>query len=199
MRRSIPLLLGVLLLAAATPPASASNALIAQGQAVAVAKSALKVTPDREWNKLGARPGRLAETWTLDGDGLNDLTFYGGIETSHALFREVSKKTRPLPHFSSTMLLTDIPALFEASYRIALDTPLMEIASVAPATLAGVKAVRFRYRFTRQGEDVEREGEAVAAIIDRKLYMISFEAPALYYFAHDVDGYRAVVATARVR
>ena len=45
-------------------PALAGNSLVAQGRSVAVAKSPMTVAPDREWNKMGARPGRNSETWT---------------------------------------------------------------------------------------------------------------------------------------
>jgi len=179
-------------------PASAGNKLIVQGQAVAVAKSALTILPDREWNKMGARPGRNSETWTLDGDGLNDVTFYGGIESDRTLFREVSKRTKPLPRFTATMLLTDIPALLENSYRIALATPLMTIESVAPCTFVGAKGVTFTYSFTRPDEEVRRKGEGYAAIIAGKLYMATFEAPDIYYYNRDIAGFRSLVASARI-
>lgn len=190
------LIVPALLMCAA--PASAGNTLIAKGQSVAVAKSALMILPDREWNKMGARPGRNSETWTLDGDGLNDVTFYGGIETDRTLFREVSKRVKPLPRFSATMLLTDIPALLENSYRIALATPLMTIESVAPCTFVGARGVTFTYSFTRPNEDVRRKGEGYAAIIAGKLYMATFEAPDIYYYDRDIAGFRALVASARI-
>ena len=76
--------IGLALIAA---PVAAGNRLIVPGQPVAVAKSMLTVTPAVECNKLGARPGRNSETWTFDGDALNDLTFYGGIEPERTLFR----------------------------------------------------------------------------------------------------------------
>jgi hypothetical protein len=186
---------GLLALAA---PAVAGNTVIPAGQRVAVAKSAMTVAPNHEWNKLGARPGRNSEEWTLDGDGLNDLTFYGGIENDRTLFREISKRSKPLPRFSSTMLLTDVPTLLEQSYRIALDTPLMSIEGIEPATLSGNKAVRFRYSFTRQNEEVKRNGEAVAAIVGGKLYMVTYEAPTIFYFDRDAAGYRAVVDSVRI-
>lgn len=179
-------------------PAAASNSLIRADIAVAVAKSTLMVTPAGEWNKMGARPGRNSETWTLDGDGLNDLTFYGGIQDDRPLFREVAKRTTPLPRFSATMLLTDIPALVEASYRVALGTALMTIDGAEPTMMSGNKAILFRYRFTRQGEEVARKGEAVAAIVSGKLYMISFEAPAIHYFDRDVARFRAIARSARI-
>lgn len=67
------------ILVATAQPALASNTLITAQTPVAVAKSSMTVTPDREWNKMGARPGRNSESWTIDGDGLNEVNFYGGI------------------------------------------------------------------------------------------------------------------------
>lgn len=195
-RSTVPALLaGVLLFSSA--PLYAGNTLIVANTAVTVAKSAMTVTPNREWNKMGARPGRNSETWTLDGDQLNDLTFYGGIASDTTLFREVNKKNKPLPRFSSTMLLTDIPSLVENSYRIALSTSLMTIDSVEPATLAGQQGVHFTYTFTNQ-DGVRRNGDATAAIIGGKLYMITFEAPVIHYFNRDVASYRQVVASVQL-
>ncbi|HWI85926.1 MAG TPA: hypothetical protein VNT42_06335 [Sphingomonas sp.] len=179
----------------ATSGAMAGNSLIVENAAVAVAKSGLTVRPDREWNKLGARPGRNSETWTIDGDTLNDLTFYGGIEDGKTLFREVDRHNKPLPRFSATMLLTDIPSLVENSYRIALGTSLMTIDKVEPARLGSRNGIRFEYSFVRQGEDLHRRGEGYATTQGGKLYMITFEAPALYYFDADVGAARQVVAS----
>lgn len=177
-------------------PALASNTLIPEKVSVAVAKSPLTVTPSREWNKMGARPGRKSETWTIDGDGLNDVTFYGGIENDTTLFREISKRSKPLPHFASTMLLTDVPTLFENSYSIALDTQLIKIDTVEPIDFLGRKGVHFTYTFSRLNEEVRRKGEASATIVDGKLFMITFEAPDVFYFQRDLPAYRAIVSTA---
>lgn len=181
-----------------TVPAYAGNTLIAAGTAVPVAKSALTITPNREWNKMGARPGRNSETWTLDGDGLNDVTFYGGIDDDRTLFREINKHAKPLPRFAATMLLSDIPALLENSYRIALETPLMAIDTVAPCTFVGAKGVNFTYTFTRPDEEVRRKGEGFAAIVGGKLYLVTFEAPDIYYYDRDRAAFRAIVASARI-
>jgi len=197
LRKTVSTLAVIALLACAAP-ASAGNTLIAKGQAVTVAKSALTITPNHEWNKMGARPGRNSETWTLDGDGLNDVTFYGGIDTDRTLFREVSKRVKPLPRFNATMLLTDIPALLENSYRIALATPLMTVESVAPCSFVGAKGITFTYSFTRPNEEVRRKGEGYAAIIAGKLYMTTFEAPDIYYYDRDIATFRALVASARI-
>jgi len=186
----------VLALCLTATMAQAGNSLIVPNQSVAVAKSPLTVRPSGEWNKLAARPGRSSETWTIDGDTLNCLTFYGGIEDGRTLFREVDKRGKPLPHFSSTMLLTDVPGLVENSYRIALGTSLFQVGKIEPVTLAGQRAVHFAYDFVSQGDDLHRKGEGYAAIAHGKLFMITFEAPALYYFDAGIETARQVVSSA---
>lgn len=196
MTRKSPILRSMLafaLAAGACAPALAHK-LIAAGEVVEVAKSDLRATPAIDWNKLKQRTGRDAETWTLDGELLNDLTFYGGVDEGKTLFKEVDKRNRPLPKFSGTMLLTDIPAMLESSYRIARDVTIFEMTNAAPTTFAGHNGVRFTYDFV--GPDgVRRRGEASAAIIGGKLYMSSFEAPVLYFFDRSVEDYRRVLAS----
>ena len=186
---------GAMALAVTGSPAIA-NKIMPQGKAVAVAKSGLTVTPGMDWNRLSGRPGRNAESWTLDGLSLNDLTFYGGIENGATLFRDARKKTDPLPKFSSTMLIPDIAQLFESSYRVSVGTSLMSIDSIEPATFAGKPGFHFTYNFVVQGEEVKRKGEAKGAVIDGKLYLITFEAPTIHYFDADVAAARAVLDSA---
>ena len=179
-------------------PAQAGYRLMPAGSSALVGKSTLQVTPSQPWNRLGGRVGRNAESWTLDGLTLNDMTFYGGIADNTALFREVNKRDTPLPHFSSTMLIPDVAQLFEASYRVANSTSLMAIDSVEPAPFAGNPGFRFTYNFTVQNEEVKRFGEARGAIVGGKLYMITFEAPVIYYFKHDLDAFRKLADSATI-
>lgn len=185
-------------LALVASPALAGFKLMPNGTTQPVGKLGLRVTPPNDWNRLGSKIGRNAESWTLDGMSLNELTFYAGIEEGRALFREVDKKNRPLPKFSGKMLAPDIVALFEGSYRIAAGTALFEIGNVEPAKFAGQPGVRFTYSFVQQGEEVRRNGEATGAIVGGKLYLVSFEAPVIHYFDRDVANYRKLVETAKV-
>lgn len=175
--------------------------LVPVGRAIDVAGSGLLVTPDIAWNRSGSinGPGKDAERWTLDGPALNELTFYAGIRDGRPLFREVDRRDRPLPRFSTTMLPPDVAALFEASYRVASGTSLFTLNGMEPATLAGRPGFRFRYEYVLPGEEVRRRGEATGALFDGRLYLISFEAPAIHYFERDVGAYRAIVAAARFR
>ncbi len=190
------LILVIIAMTMATTPAMSGYKLMPAGKPVLVAKSGMSVTPGQPWNRLGARVGRNAESWTLDGLTLNDMTFYGGIANDTTLFREVDKKNAPLPRFSSTMLIPDVVQLFEASYRVANGTSLMSIDSIEPAPFAGKSGFRFTYNFTLQNEEVKRLGEARGAIVDGRLFMMTFEAPIIHYFANDVGAFRAIADSA---
>jgi hypothetical protein len=179
-------------------PAMAGFALMAKGKPVAIRKSTLMVTPSIDWNRLGPKVGRNAEAWTLDGNSLNEITFYAGVMPGQPLFREVDKKNKPLPKFTASMLAPDVVAMFESSYRIAASTSLFSVDQVEPTTFLGAQGFRFRYNFTVQDEEVRRSGEATGAVIGGKLYLIAFEAPAIHYFDRDVESYRAIVASARL-
>jgi hypothetical protein len=172
--------------------------LVTHGARVAVAKSAMTIAPPIDWNRQQSRPGRNAEAWTLDGMPLNEVTFYGGITGDQTLFKEVNKKERPLPRFAATMLATDVVQLFEASYRLAGGSALFAVDTVEPTTFAGHRGFRFRYSFTLEGEEVKRIGEATGAIVGGKLWMITYEAPAIHYFERNLADYRAIVASAQL-
>jgi hypothetical protein len=181
---------------AVSAPLYAAGRLKTANVAVAVARSNLVVTPDRAWNR-GARPGRLSEAWTLDGLSINELTFYGGIVEGKTLFREVDKINAPLPKFSKTMLAPDVASMMESSYRIALQTPLMQVDTIEPATFAGAQGFKFTYHFTF-ADEVKRLGVARGAIIDGKLYMVTYEAPGIHYFGRDLEGFTKIADSAKL-
>lgn len=187
--RIIACLLAIALVAT---PSLAGNSLVPSGQSVQVAKSAMSVTPSSEWNRLGRRPGKNGEIWTLDGDGLNKITFYGAIAPGTTLFREVDKKNKPLPRFSTTMLPTDYPAFLENSYRIALGTAIFSIESMEPVKLGGADGIRFSYSFVEGGKEVQRKGEGRAALIKGQLYMITYEAPSLHFFDKSISQFNQI-------
>jgi hypothetical protein len=189
-------LVAIIGLASASPALAQSSRLKAAGVATAVAKSPLTVTPDKAWNKAG-RPGRLSESWTLDGLTINELTFYGGIVDGKTLFREVDKVNAPLPKFSKTMLAPDIATLLESSYRVALGTSLMQIESIEPASFAGTQGFQFTYSFAVQDE-VKRRGIARGAVIGDKLFLVTYEAPRIHYFERDKDSFDKIASSARL-
>lgn len=183
---------------ALTPQAGQAHRLMPAGEAAQVARSDMTVTPTILWNRLSQRPGEKAERWTLDGELLNDVIFFGGVENGTTLFRDRDRDDNPLPTFSSTMLPTDIPPLLETSLRVTQNISTFEISSVAPATFLGAPGVQFEYRMLG-ADDITRQGRATAAIIEGKLFMITYDAPAEYFFARNLPDVERIVASAVLR
>lgn len=174
---------------------ASAHGLREKGAIVKVADSSLTVTPNRNWNRLGGNRGKNTETWTLDGEQLNDVTFYGGIPQGKPLVKERNKKASPLPKFTSSTLPIEIPELLEGTYRVYKDVAAFRVLSTEPITFLGSSGVVFTYEYSDKDELV-RKGEARAAIIKGKLYMVTFDAPRLHYFDHAIEEYHALAATA---
>jgi len=187
----------VLAVVALPPSVATAHKLRAQGVAVTIADSPLTVTPRRDWNRLDGNIGKHTETWTLDGGQLNDLTFFAGIEPGKPLVRERRKKREPLPKFGSTTLLAELPELFEATYRDYKQIADFRMVDIQPATFLGQQGVVFAYEYVDQDE-LTRKGEAHAAIIGGRLYMVSFDAPRLHYFDRGIQDFRRIVESARL-
>lgn len=164
-----------------------------------IAKGAYSAHPETTWNRLSEKEGKYQEIWTVDGDQLNRVIFFGGIPAGEPLLKERDKKGDPLPKVGSNMLLPDIPGFFERSYRSYYRTPTMRIGLQKPASFAGMDGIHFEYRYVDVNDEVERKGDAFAAMHDSRLYLVTFEAPSLYFFDRDVEKYRSLVTSLRLR
>ncbi len=182
----------------ALAPACFANSLVSPGPREGIAKSRLSATPAGEWNRLSRRDGKNVELWTIDGDGLNKVTFFGGIPTGQPLVREVDRKNRPLPKVAGDMLITDIPALLESTYRSQFAVNQMQIDTQEPALLDGHKGIKFTYAFTRADDEVQRRGEGIGAMVGGQLYLVVYEAPSLYFFDKDLEKFRSLAATLKL-
>ncbi len=196
MRKSIVFAIGLSLIA--TPALAGPWSLVPASQPIAVAKSTLTVTPPSPWNRWKIRPSKKGEIWTQDGVSLNALTFTAGVMAGEPIYKERNKKDLPLPKFDPRMTGPDIVQMFEATNRILLKTSLFEVDHVEPAKLAGHDGVRFSYHYVVQDEEVRRKGEARAAIIGGKLYLIDYAAPAIHYFDTGIEEARAIMDGARL-
>jgi hypothetical protein len=195
--RSIRAILGLAMMAAFTATAQAHK-LRLKGEAVTVAASSLTITPARDWNSLSRKIGKNTESWTLDGDQLNDVTFFGGIAAGSPLVKELSKKRAPLPKFTRTTLLVEVPELLEGTYRSYKESGSFQLLSTEPGPFLGRDGVSFTYEYTDKDELV-RKGEARATIIDGHLYMMTFDAPRLNYFDKLAGDFRALAGSAKLR
>lgn len=179
-----------------TAAPAAAWKLIKPATPVAVAKKSMTVTPGIEWNQSEIfKPSQYGEMWTLDGMQLNDITFFGAVPHGKPMVREVDKKKAPLPKFDKTMLLVDIPAMYETTVRAYLGTSLFSIDKSYPAKMGGHDAIHFE--FSRSTSDnLARKGEGRATIVDGKLYMIVWDAAKLHYFDKDIAEARRIMDSA---
>lgn len=192
MRYRAHLILASILLATSVP-SLAEWAVMKADTEVKVAKGTIKVTPAADWNRSTSRPSRRGETWTRDGINLNELTFFGAIGDDEPILRQGWATSDKLPRYQEDMLPTDIAELFEATHRMVLQSPVFKMGKVEPAKLGGHDGVRFNYVYSSQAEDLERRGEAVAAIVDGKLYLVNYVAPSLHYFDAGIADVRKMV------
>jgi hypothetical protein len=175
-----------------------ANAYRERGVSVDILDSGLTVTPPRDWNRLSQRPGKFAETWTLDGEQLNDVTFYAGVESGQPILRERNRKREPLPKFRSAMLLVEIPELLEGTYRAYKQIGNFAVTASRPEKFLGGDGVAITYEYL-DADDLPRKGEAVAVVVDKRLYMMTFDAPRLHYFDKVIGDYRALVRASNLR
>ncbi|QYJ07978.1 hypothetical protein [Qipengyuania flava] len=196
MKKLIAALLGFALVTAPVTPAIAGWKLMEQGESVKVAKGSLYVTPGEDWNRWSVRPIKTSEIWTLDGTSLNELYFVSNLPSGKTLFRDANKKERPLPKFSSSMDLTEIPEFVESSTRLALNTSVFNMTSVEPAQLAGHPAVRFTYDYAVEGSPLKRKGMGIGAIVGGQLQLVTFVAPETYFFERDLPKVEQIIASA---
>lgn len=183
--------LSALCFAAVATGVAHANAYQEKGKVSEIADSGMVVTPPRDWNRLSIRPGKYAEVWTLDGEQLNDVTFYGGVEAGAPLVKERNKKRDPLPKFTSTTLLVEVPELLEGTYRAYKKIGSFALTNTKPGQFLGRDGVHFTYDYTDQ-DDLPRKGEARAVLINKKLYMVTFDAPRLHYFDRTLTDFRTL-------
>lgn len=186
------------LLGAVSTPTQAKWNLVESGKQTKVAKGGLQVTPGQRWNCQTGRPIKNSEIWTLDGVGLNELYFVSGLEPGMTLFRDLSKKENPLPTFQAGAGLTEIPEFYESSVRVQLQTSLFETKSVEPTKFADRPGIKFQFEYGVKDSPLIRKGVAVGTLIDGKLHMIVFVAPALHYFDRDLPKAERIIASAKI-
>lgn len=186
-----------LCVAAMDADAARANAYREKDKVAEVGGSGMAVTPPRDWNRLDAKPGKYAEVWTLDGEQLNDVTFYGGVEPGNPLVKERDRKREPLPKFTASTLLIEVPELLEGTYRTAKGIGGFTMTGSRPERFLGGDGVSFTYEYT-DSDELPRKGEARAVIAEGKLYMVTFDAPRLYYFDETLLDFRALADTAKL-
>jgi hypothetical protein len=148
-------------------------------------KNQIAVKLDSRWNQY-AGPGanQSYEVWTSEGLLLDQLRFYPGIAVGQQL--EVppagAKKT------DTEVLLVrpglnaeQIAQLIEATY--ARQGGLFKTLRLAPAKIMGGDGMRMEFSYVSTQRPAEVRGIAYGLMQNNKLYVMSFYAPKIHYFA----------------
>lgn len=147
----------------------------------AVQAQGFTVTPGSDWNKSPFPPGPKVQTWTTDGEQLNQLMLIGKVSEGESLFKSPSKSI-PMPSFKSDMLPFDIEALVRTSLKnLAGGELTINTQGLKPAKFGEQNGFRFEVSyFTQQG--LLKHGDVLAAIKDEQLYLMIFTAAKTHYY-----------------
>ncbi|APG62795.1 hypothetical protein LPB140_08345 [Sphingorhabdus lutea] len=95
------------------------------------------------------------------------------------------------------ILIADIPILtmrwlYDSQYQRNWNIEEMKLDK-----LGGKQAVKFTFTSISLIDQVKRRGEAIAALVNDKFYMILYQAPENYYFSANYADYKAIVASVK--
>lgn len=165
------------------------------GPGETVIRDTLAVKVDGGWNRLDAPGGGKIEVWTRDGLTLDTLRFIADVHEGEPLAEIRGVADKQLPRFRSAMQPREVVELFEALSVQGGNTFRLE--RLAPAQFLGGEGFRFDYTLLRKGDEVELRGFAYAAIRDKHLSLMVFQAPRMHYFGKHAAAVEEMVATAR--
>jgi hypothetical protein len=166
----------------------------------AVASNSMTVVPTARWNRVprGTYDILREENWTLNGPLLDSLTFIGGLENDKRIVVQRRKADRKVPNFRADMSPPEIAAMIESFYRIRAGASTFEMAGLAPRTFLGQPGFQFDYNYLG-GDELERRGRAVGAIIGGRFYLALFDAARMHYFDAGLPEYERIVTSAQLR
>ncbi|HWH22954.1 MAG TPA: hypothetical protein VNT25_06695 [Allosphingosinicella sp.] len=165
-----------------------------------VARGTMTVTPTVEWNRIprGQYDIGQEENWTLNGPFLDGLTFIGGLENNRRIVVQRRRDDRRVPDFRADMTPQEIADMIESFYMIRAGSVRFDVTSVTPRPFLGQPGFQFDYNHLG-GNEVERRGRAVGAIINNRLYLSLFDAARLHYFDAGLPEFERIMNSARLR
>tara|TARA_R110002072_G_scaffold45105_10_gene125719 strand:+ start:3076 stop:3684 length:609 start_codon:yes stop_codon:yes gene_type:complete len=159
----------------------------------------LSVETQIPWNKLP--PNNGMETWTLDGTGLQALTFNTKIGAGENIARQSGADSGPaakyknMPVFRKGMNALEISELFVASYQ-QLGLAGVQVSGLRSEAFAGRNGFYFELDFTDK-EGLERRSVVRGTVQGDVMHVITFSAPKLHYFDRDRQRVERIIESAR--
>jgi hypothetical protein len=163
-------------------------------------KEVLLLNTTSAWNRfelqfpLSVAPG-ASEVWTQDGVTLDALAFFVGVAQGQTLGQPIAGKK--LPAFRSSMTPGEIVELYEQ--MVTQDGSAFALKRVAPGRFGGQPGFRFEHTIARRGDGVLLKGMAHGAVVQDKLYLVAFTAPAIYYYDRHLPEVEPLLASAQIK
>ena len=160
---------------------------------------AIRVTPTIRWNRAQRTYNDISreENWTLNGPLLDNLTFIGGLQSGKAIVRGQRRQERQVPRFRAEMSPPELASMLETFYRVRSGSVEFAMTGLVPRTFLGHPGFQFDYTHL-DGDEVERQGRAVGAIIDNRLYMALLDGTRTHYFPTAFPEFERIVDSAEL-
>lgn len=165
-----------------------------------VARGSMVVVPSVAWNRVprGLYDISREENWTLNGPLLDSLSFIGGLENDKRIVVQRRKADRKVPNFRADMSPPEIAAMIESFYRIRGGATTFTMTNLSPRQFLGQPGFQFDYDYLG-GDEVQRRGRAVGAIIGGRFYLALFDAAKMHYFPAGLPEFERIVQSAQLR
>lgn len=159
----------------------------------------MTVTPTIRWNRAQRTYNDISreENWTLNGPLLDNLSFIGGLESGKAIVRAQRREERQVPRFRSDMSPPEIASMLETFFRVRSSSVEFQVTGLAPRTFLGQPGFQIDYTHL-DGDEVERQGRAVGAIVNSRLYLALLDGTRIHYFPTALPEFERIVDSARL-
>jgi hypothetical protein len=160
---------------------------------------AIRVTPTIRWNRAQRTYNDISreENWTLNGPLLDNLTFIGGLQSGKAIVRGQRRQERQVPRFRADMSPPELASMLETFYRVRAGSVEFTMTGLAPRTFLGHPGFQFDYTHL-DGDEVVRQGRAVGAVINTRLYMALLDGTRAHYFPTALPEFERIVDSAEL-
>ena len=165
-----------------------------------VDRGTMIVTPTIRWNRTSRSFNTQSrwEEWTLNGPLLDSLSFIGALESGKPIIRQRKKADRQVPQFRPDMSPPELASMLESFYRIRGGATAFSITNLSPRPFIGSQGFQIDYDY-RGGDEVDRRGRAVGAVIGDRLYLIAFDAAMKHYFPAAIPEFERIAQSAQLR
>ena len=163
-----------------------------------VVRDRMLVDVAEPWNQFERGLNPMAASWANEGLFVDTLQFYVGIKDGGLIAPTPSepKGVAPLV-FKSTMQPAEVATLFQNLW--ARDGSTFTIDRIEPNNWLGGDGFRVEFSAVRSTDDVRMLGVAWGAVRNGELFIISYSAPRLTFFARYRPRAEAIAKSARLK